>query len=300
MRMHPFHRTELLLGQEGFSRVADASVLVVGLGGVGSYAAEALARSGVGHLTLVDFDAVCVTNVNRQLHALRSTVGQPKAELLAARLADIHPKGDIRPIVAFYDAATSGQILDRAYDAVLDCVDNMTAKLHLLETCVQRGIPVWSAMGAGGRLDPTRVRVTDLSATRQDPFAKIVRTELRARGITSGVTAIWSDEPPNDLDAEVQAGFRCICPDKANSPHSCDRRLQVQGSVSFVPPVFGLTMAAAAVNHLVGRSIATSEPADRRLAPSVGKISGDRKRELTASALSALGPITSSSGGGIG
>jgi tRNA A37 threonylcarbamoyladenosine dehydratase len=253
--MHPFHRTELLLGSEGFERLRGASVCVVGLGGVGGHAAEALARSGVGHLTIVDFDRVCLTNLNRQVHALRSTVGESKAELMAARLKDVNPKLDLRALPLFYAPDVRDEVLDRPYDAVIDAIDNMATKLDLLETCVRRGLPVWSAMGAGGRLDPTRVRVTDLADTNTDPFARIVRKNLRERGIERGVGCVWSDEPPNDLDAAVQAGFRCICPDKADSPNSCDRRFQVQGTVAWMPAVFGMTLAAAVVHHLVGRPL---------------------------------------------
>lgn len=274
MRMHPFQRTELLLGQVGYARLRGASVAVIGLGGVGSYAAEALARSGVGHLTLVDFDRVCLTNLNRQLHATRETVGEPKAELMAQRVRAIDPRCEVRGLAAFYGPDTEPEILDRPYDAVIDAIDHMASKLHLLETCVRRGIPVFSAMGAGGRLDPTRVRVSDLAATRVDPFAKIVRKQLRARGITSGVRCVWTDEPPNDLDAEVQAGFQCICPDKMSSPASCDRRFQVQGTVAWMPPVFGMTLAAAVAHHVVGRSFGEGAEATESAAAPVDRLAG--------------------------
>ena len=285
MRMHAFHRTELLVGGEGFARLRGASVCVVGLGGVGAYAAEALARSGVGHLTVVDFDRVCLTNLNRQLHATRSTVGESKAALMAARLRDIDPQAEVRAIEAFYGPDTADQILDRPYDAVIDAIDNMTAKVHLIRTCVSRNQPIWASMGAGGRLDPTRVRVTDISQTRVDPFAKIVRGLLRDEGILQGVPAVWTDEPPNDLDAAAQAGFRCICPDRMNSPHSCDARLQVQGSVAWMPPVFGLTLAAAVVGAITGRETVAppAEEGDRgSRVPSANKPSAARKRALLA------------------
>jgi tRNA A37 threonylcarbamoyladenosine dehydratase len=284
--MHPFHRTELLVGSEGFARLQSARVCVIGLGGVGSYAAEALARSAVGHLTLVDFDSVCVTNLNRQLHAVRGTVGKSKAELMGERVRDIHPGCDVRVIPKFYGPDTADEILDGPYDAVLDCIDNMTAKLHLLERCVAEGRPVWSAMGAGGRMDPTRVKVSDISETRIDPFARIVRQGLRERGIETGIHAIWSDEHPNDLDAAVQAGFRCICPDRANSPHSCDRRLQVQGSVAWMPSMFGLAMAGAVANTLLGRTLQAPKPDKRhgRQRPATDKPSRARKKELMAAA----------------
>lgn len=267
MRMHPFHRTELLLGRQGYARVERASVCVVGIGGVGSYVVEALARSGVAHLTLVDFDRVCLTNLNRQLHATRDTVGQVKASLMADRVRAIHPKCDVRVVDRFYDASTRDQVLDRPYDAVVDAIDNMETKLDLLETCRRRGQPVFSAMGAGSRLDPTRLRVGDLSQTQIDPFARIVRKQLRRRGVTEGIVAVWSEEPAQELDAEVQEGFRCICPDKANSPNQCDRRFQVQGTVSWMPAMLGLTLAGAVTSWLAGRPLEGGIPATEPLDP---------------------------------
>ncbi len=294
--MHAFHRTELLLGQEGYARLEGAKVCVIGLGGVGSHAAEALARSGVGHLTLVDFDSVCLTNLNRQVHALRSTVGEKKADLMAARCKDIHPKLDVRGMATFYGPDTCDDVLDRPYDAVLDCIDHMATKVHLLQTCVARGLPVWSAMGAGGRMDPTRVRVTDLEDTRADPFARIVRKNLREAGVGRGIRAVWSDEPPNDVDAEVEAGFKCICPDKEGTPYSCDRRFQVQGTVAWMPPVFGLVMAASVVGELsqrktVGEAAPPPVMASHRNAPSRQKPSAERRRALLEMA-SLLQPVS--------
>lgn len=299
MRMHPFHRTELLLGREGFSRLSGASVCVIGLGGVGGHAAEALARSGVGHLTLVDFDRVCLTNLNRQIHALRSTVGESKAALLGARLADIAPKAELRVVEAFYGPDTADAILDQPYDAVIDAIDNMTAKLHLLRTCLERDLPVWSAMGAGGRLDPTKIHVSDLADTHTDPFARIVRKQLRAEGVigdgATGIRAVWSSEAPHGLDPVVQEGFRCICPDKADSPHSCDKRLQVQGSVAWLPAVFGMTLAAGVVGDLADKPLAASEVSpggharrrvrEVRQQPSPNKIDGKRRAALLNEAL---------------
>ncbi|MCB9680329.1 MAG: tRNA threonylcarbamoyladenosine dehydratase [Alphaproteobacteria bacterium] len=297
MRMHPFHRTELLLGGDGFRRLSEASVCVIGLGGVGSYAAEALARSGVGHLTLVDFDRVCLTNLNRQLHATRSTVGKVKAELMGDRVRDIHPKCDVRVIPRFFDETTLPEVLDRPYDAVLDCIDHMQTKLLLLRTCVGRGQAVWSAMGAGGKLDPSRIRITDLDKTHTDPLARIVRKRLREEGITTGIQCVWSDELPAELDAEAEAGFTCICPDRADTPYSCDRRYQVQGTVAWMPPIVGLTMAGAVTRHIVGLAAAEAAlPEDERQAlrasrqrPAVGKPGKAEKRALT---LAALQPVS--------
>jgi tRNA A37 threonylcarbamoyladenosine dehydratase len=249
--MHPFHRTELLVGGEGYDRLVGARVCVIGLGGVGGHAAEALVRSGVGHLTLVDFDKICVTNVNRQVLATRKTVGKRKAALMGERAGQINPKADIRVMETFYEEGTSDEVLGEGFDYVLDCIDNMKAKLHLLHRCVQSGQPVFSAMGAGGRLDPTRIQVSDISMTHTDPFARLVRDNLKKRGVRTGVDCVWTDEPPNALDADAQANFRCICPGKdENTKHTCDARLQVQGSVSWMPAIFGLTMAGTIVNRL--------------------------------------------------
>lgn len=261
--MHPFHRTELLVGRKGYARLQRSRVLVVGLGGVGSYAAEAIGRSGVGCVGLVDFDDVCVTNLNRQLHAMRRTVGLPKVELMEKRLRAINPKAELVPHYAFYNADTSEAILGHGWDYVIDAIDNVTAKLHLLEQVVRRGVPVVSAMGAGSKLDPTRVRVTDLAHTQVDPFAKVIRKELRRRGITEGITAVWSDEPPVTLDDDVAAAFRCICPGGSNEFHSCDDRNVIQGTSSFIPAMFGLAAAGAVVNDVLGRELLSQRQARR-------------------------------------
>ena len=255
--MHPFHRTELIVGKKGWARLQRARVLVVGLGGVGSYAAEAIARSGVGRIGLVDFDDVCVTNLNRQLHAFRRTVGLPKADLMARRCQGINPKATVEPHIAFYDHQTSDALLDGGWDYVIDCIDNVTAKLHLLETCVARDLPVVASMGAGGKLDPTRVTVAPMDETRIDPFAKVLRKELRRRGVDlTRITAVYSDEPPVELDGDVSAAFRCICPGGDNDVHSCEDRNVIQGTVSFIPSLFGLMAAGAVVNDLIGRPLA--------------------------------------------
>ena len=256
--MHPFQRTELLVGRDGWQRLVAARMMVVGLGGVGSYAAEALVRAGVGHLTLVDFDQVCLTNLNRQLHATRRTVGAAKAPIMGERARSINPKATVVVEQVFYDADTAERLLSPGYDYVLDAIDNVTAKLHLLEQCVRRGIPVITAMGAGGRMDPTRLRVTDLSETAKCPLAKVIRKELRARGITTGIQAVWSDEEPLGLDAQVAAEFHCICPSGDHAPlggrgHTCDDRHVVQGTVPWMPAMFGLAMAGTAVNLHLGR-----------------------------------------------
>lgn len=259
--MHAFQRTELLVGKEGWARLQGARMMVVGLGGVGGYAAEALARAGVGHLTLVDFDQVCLTNVNRQVHALRKTVGASKAGLMAERCRAIHPKIDLSAHAVFFDAQNADTLLAPGYDAVLDCIDNVTAKIALLSACHARGQRVISAMGAGGRTDPTRIRVTDLEHTARDPLARVVRKELRALGIERGIECVWTDEPVNELDQAVQDEFHCVCPWGENDHHTCSHRNVVQGTVSWIPAMFGMMMAGTAVNRLLDRPVHTADRA---------------------------------------
>jgi tRNA A37 threonylcarbamoyladenosine dehydratase len=257
--MHPFHRTELIVGRRGFSRLQKSSVLIVGLGGVGSYAAEAIARSGVGRIGLVDFDDVCLTNLNRQLHAFRRTVGLPKSELMEQRVRAINPKAEVQSWYRFFNHESSAEILEPGWDWVVDCIDNVTAKLHLLETCANAEIPVVASMGAGSKMDPTRIRVHPLDKTKIDPLAKVVRKKLRQRGVDiTRIQAVWSDEPPVVLDNDVADAFRCICPQSDNDVHSCESRNVIQGTVSFIPSVFGLMAAGAVVNGIVGRPLGQS------------------------------------------
>ncbi len=240
-----------------------AHVTVFGLGGVGSYAAEGLARSGVGHLTLVDFDAVCATNVNRQLHAMKGTIGKSKAELMAERCRLINPEAQVEGVPLFYNAETSDQLLPKSDqpDVVVDAVDNMKAKLHLLATCVERRVPVISSMGAAGRLDPTQVRLADLSETYNDPFAKDVRKLLRLKyGLDTskpcGIRVVFSPERrlnPEPLSYDQDTGFLCICPGKDNDFHTCDHRTRIDGTAGFVTSVFGMVAASAVVRGIIGR-----------------------------------------------
>ena len=256
-----FDRAARLFTEPGLARLMAARVVVFGMGGVGSFAAEALARSGVGQLVLVDFDEICVTNVNRQLHALKGNVGRPKVEVMAERLRLIHPTADIRAVPQFYSAATSEELLGEPLDFVVDAIDNLTAKAHLIASCLARRIPLVSSMGAAARLDPTRVRTADLCATHTDPLARSVRKLLRQQhGLELrgplGVTAVFSDEEPIDPSAVAYdrgQGFRCVCPNGDNGLHSCEKRSRIEGSASFVTGTFGLTCASVVVRALIGR-----------------------------------------------
>ncbi len=253
-----FDRTGRLLGDAAMERLARARVLVFGLGGVGSYAVEGLVRSGVGFLKIVDFDDVCVTNTNRQLHATVSTVGKPKSELMAQRCKQINPDVRVEPVKAFYREELAGALLAGHWDFVVDAIDNVKAKLHLLHQCVTRGLPVVSSMGAAGRLDPTAIRVEDLCETHMDPFAKDVRKLLKRKyGMNverpTGITAVYSIEqrrPPVPRTYDDATGFMCVCPQGENEFHSCEHRNQIDGSVAFVTSVFGMNVAGVVVRRI--------------------------------------------------
>lgn len=247
-----------LVGEPALQKLFGSQVAVFGLGGVGSFAVESLARSAVGQLTLIDFDDVCVTNVNRQLQAFPTTVGQSKAALLAQRVRAINPDAVVEPIQAFYNADNSAELLSPRPDFVIDAIDNVTAKVHLIETCLRLGIPAVSVTGSGARLDPTQVRVADLSQTRHDPLARVLRRLLADRGIDTskkvGLPVVYSEEAirepiPPGWDEE---GFRCICPHAADSPHACEKRRIIYGTASFVTAAFGTAAVSVAIRQLIG------------------------------------------------
>jgi tRNA A37 threonylcarbamoyladenosine dehydratase len=263
-RLHRrFDRLGRLYGDGAVERLMASKVAVFGVGGVGSFVAEALVRSAVGHVMLVDFDEVCVTNTNRQLQALKHTVGQKKALVLRDRLRDINPQAKVEAQTVFYNAERSDMLLmspwssSVTYDFVVDCIDNVTAKIHLLATCVQRQIPVVSSMGAAGKSDPTRIRLTDLAHTKVCRFAKDVRKLLRQkhgfpRKGPMGVVAVYSEEErtwPRTLTYDHGKGFRCVCP-KTHDEHSCDNRHLIDGTAVFVTGAFGFAAASHVVNTL--------------------------------------------------
>jgi len=258
-----FDRAARLFGEGGMERLSHAHVVVFGLGGVGSWAAEQLARAGVGRLTLVDFDAVCATNVNRQLHAMKGTLGKSKAQLMAERCRLIHPEARVDAVELFYNEETSAQLLPPGEEPafVVDAIDNMKAKLHLLATCVARSIPVVSSMGAAGRLDPTQVRLAELCETYNDPFAKDVRKLLRLKhgvdtSVPCGVRVVFSPERrfnPEPLSYDHGTGFLCVCPSRENDFHTCDHRTRIDGTAGFVTATFGMVAASAVVRSLIGK-----------------------------------------------
>ncbi len=253
MSEHRFSRMQLLVGADGMEHLTSASVAVFGIGGVGSYAAEALARAGVGRLTLIDFDEICVTNVNRQIHALDGTIGQAKVEAMALRCRAINPQAEVIPIHKFYQAAVSDELLAPGYDYVLDCIDHITAKLHLLQTCVERKLPIIASMGAANKLDPTQLVVADLAETKKCRLARIIRKELRKRGVETGIKVVYSTEEFRPLSDETAiCAENCVCPNKQEQQWSCDDRRVILGSSSYIPPLFGLTMAGEVIRALLG------------------------------------------------
>lgn len=230
-----FLREEMLLGDAAMERLARAHVAVFGVGGVGSYCCEALARAGVGALTLVDSDTVSVSNLNRQLCALRSTVGLPKAEVMAARVRDINPDCRVQPLVGLYSEEDKERFF-APYDYIVDAIDLVSCKLSLIETALARGIPIVSSMGTGNKLDPSQFRIEDISRTQACPLARVMRRELRARGILHH-QVLWSPEPA-----------RTPLPLEAPPPG----RRSIPGSVSWTPSVAGLMLAGHVVMALTG------------------------------------------------
>lgn len=228
-----FIRTELLLGKEGMDILSRSKVAVFGIGGVGSFTCEALVRSGLGEIVLVDYDIIDVTNINRQIHATSKTVGLKKVEVMKERLLDINPELKVVIFDEKYSEANKDRLLSTDYNYVVDAIDMVSSKISLIENCKKLNIPIISAMGAGNKLDPTQFRVGDIYDTNTCPLAKVMRNELRKRGINN-LKVVWSTERPIKANLEKE-GIRKAVP----------------GSVSFVPPVAGLILASEVIKDLV-------------------------------------------------
>lgn len=254
-----FDRMGRLVGDSGMEKLFRAHVMLIGVGGVGSWTAESLARSGVGKLTLVDFDEVCITNANRQLHAIQGMVGKKKAEVMAERLRKINPQMDVNVIPEFYNADNADRILSQPVDFIVDAIDNLTAKAHLLNTCRTRQLRVVTSAGAAARLDPSMIKITDLADTYGDPMAQQLRKILRQKYDWPqkgefGIQCVFSDEvpiQPIDLHYDQGEGFKCVCPQGQNNLHSCEHRNVIWGTASFVTGAFGLHMASWIVREVL-------------------------------------------------
>jgi len=248
--LNQFSRTELLLGKGGIEKLKASKVAVFGIGGVGGYCVEALARAGVGTIALFDDDKICVTNINRQLHATMKTVGKYKTEAAAERLKEINPKINVEIFNMFYSPETSASVDLSRFDYLVDAIDTVTCKLELIARAKEISVPVISCMSAGNKLDPTAFEVADIKQTSVCPIAKVMRKELKARGIET-LKVVYSKEPLLTPSGEGEASCKnsCVCP--PDTKRKCTVRRQIPGSVSFVPSVAGLILAGEVIKDLV-------------------------------------------------
>ncbi|MEN6565854.1 MAG: tRNA threonylcarbamoyladenosine dehydratase [Veillonellales bacterium] len=248
--LHRFSRTELLIGAEALKKLADSKVAVFGIGGVGTFVVEGLVRSGVGKFVLVDDDCICLTNINRQIHATTKTVGKPKVEAMRDRILEINPQAEITTYREFYLPENGERLIHDDYSYIVDAIDTVTGKLDLIIKAKERNIPVISCMGAGNKLDPTQFEVTDIFNTSVCPLAKVMRQQLRKRGVTS-LKVVYSKEEPilpvETKQSSCAAG--CICPQ--GTTRKCTVRHQIPGSVAFVPSVAGLIIAGEVVKDII-------------------------------------------------
>lgn len=244
-----FARTQLLLGPEAMEKLAHSRVAVFGVGGVGGYVCEALARSGVGAFDLIDDDKVCLTNINRQIIATRKTIGKYKAEVMRERILDINPSADIRVYKCFFLPENADEFPFDEYDYVVDAVDTVTAKIELVMKAQEKGVRIISSMGAGNKLDASTFRVADIYKTKVCPLAKVMRRELKKRGVKK-LKVVYSEEKaltPLE-DESISCRSNCVCP--PGTEHKCTDRRAIPGSVAFVPPVAGLIIAGEVIKDL--------------------------------------------------
>lgn len=244
--LHQFSRTELAIGAEGLDILKKSTVAVLGVGGVGAMAVEGLARTGIGRIILIDKDVVDVTNINRQIHALTTTIGQKKADLMCERVKLINPECETIALNMFYTEETYEELFKYEIDYVLDASDTIMYKIHLIKECLKRKIPILSSMGAANKMDPTKFQVTDISKTHMDPMARVIRTKLREAGIKKGVKVVFSTEPPVKPRQDVTEKI-------APAGAKIRKAKQPPASNSFVPPVVGLIMVSVAVRELLER-----------------------------------------------
>lgn len=247
--LNEFSRTELLLGQEAMQKLKNSTVAVFGIGGVGSFTVEALARSGVGHLVLIDDDKVCLTNINRQLIATRKTVGKNKVEVMRDRILEINPNAKVTIHQTFYTKETADSFDYASWDYIVDAIDTVSSKLLLVEKANEFHVPIMSSMGAGNKLDPTKFEVTDIYKTSVCPLARVMRYELRKRGIKKLKVVYSKEKALTPIQTESNScSTNCICP--PNTARKCTVRRQVPGSVAFVPSVAGLIIAGEVIKDL--------------------------------------------------
>jgi tRNA threonylcarbamoyladenosine dehydratase len=248
--LNEFSRTELLLGRAAMEVLAESKVAIFGIGGVGSYAVEGLVRSGIGRFVLVDDDCICLTNINRQIHATSKTIGRLKVDVMKERILEINPDAQVTIFREFYSADTAEKIISGTYDYIIDAIDTITCKVDLIVRAKQMNIPVISCMGAGNKLNPLKFEVADIYSTSICPLAKAVRKELRKRNIDSLKVVYSKEEPMKPFETESSScNFSCICP--KGSTRTCTIRRQIPGSISFVPSVAGLVIAGEVIKDLI-------------------------------------------------
>jgi len=250
--MNQFSRTELIFGKESMEKLYDAKVIVFGIGGVGGYAVEALARSGVGYLDLVDDDKVCVTNINRQLHATRKSVGLYKVDIAKERIHDINPAAVVNTYKTFYLPDTAQEIDLSQYDYIIDAIDTVSGKIELVRGANACGVPIISSMGAGNKVDATAFEIVDIYKTSVCPLAKVMRRELRKHGIQK-LKVVYSKELPLTPREDMLTSCKtnCVCP--PGTVRKCTARRQIPGSNAFVPSVVGLIAAGEVIQDLTKR-----------------------------------------------
>lgn len=247
---HSLSRTELLIGNDGLEKLRNSRVVVFGIGGVGSFTVEALARAGVGEITLIDDDTVCLTNLNRQIHATYKTISQPKVEVMKERILSINRKCNVITHQVFVTKDNIEEIVPKDIDYVVDAIDTVSAKLGLAEYCYKNNIKIMSSMGTGNKLDPTQFKVTDVFKTKVCPLAKVMRYELRKRGVEK-LKVVYSEEIPMKPKVEdvVTCKTGCVC---TGGTKKCAEKRQIPGSISFVPPVAGMIIAGEVIKDILG------------------------------------------------
>lgn len=248
--LNQFSRTELLFGREAMDKLQNSRVAVFGIGGVGGYVCEALVRSGVYHFDLIDDDQVCLTNLNRQIIATRKTVGQYKVDVMRERILEINPDADVSVHKCFFLPENADEFPFEEYDYVVDAVDTVTAKIELVMKAQEKRVPIISSMGAGNKLDPSAFKVADIYKTRVDPLARVMRREMKKRGVKK-LKVVYSEEDPKRPieDMAVSCRNNCICPPGAQ--HKCTERRDIPGSTAFVPSVAGLIIAGEVIKDLI-------------------------------------------------
>ncbi|SFD04978.1 tRNA threonylcarbamoyladenosine dehydratase [Clostridium uliginosum] len=249
MLQHSLSRTELLIGKDGLKKLSESKVVIFGIGGVGSYTVEALARAGVGELILIDDDTVCLTNLNRQIHATYNTISKSKVEVMKERILSINKNCNVITHQVFVTLDNIAELIPDDADYVVDAIDTVTAKLGLAEYCYKYDIKIMSSMGTGNKLDPTQFKVTDVFKTKVCPLAKVMRYELRKRGIEK-LKVVYSEEIPlKPKDEEVVTCKEgCVC---TGGTKKCAQKRQIPGSISFVPPVAGMIIAGEVIKDIL-------------------------------------------------